>query len=169
MNFKHSCICCLAGLTGLLFATGCSTTAMKGTPFYTGEYSRRQGAVEDRVNVWPAFYYREPALSVLWPLFEMTDDHVAVRPLFSVYGLDQTNHQYNVLWPLTELDRRTDDNWTFPVFWGDSYFVLFPLYWHYGEPLGNEGGSDSLFPLWILSRKENNRFSLWRPWPLAHF
>ena len=152
----------------LLFATGCSTIAMKGTPFYTGEYSRRQGPVEDRVNVWPAFYYREPALSVLWPLFEMTDDHVAVRPLFSIYGLDQTNHQYNVLWPLTEFDRRTDDNWTFPVFWGESHFVLFPLYWHYGQPWGSEGGTDSLFPLWILSRKENDRFSLWSPWPLAY-
>ena len=104
MTFKH--ICGFAALTGLLFVTGCSTTAMKGTPFYTGEYSRRQGPVEDRVNIWPAFYYREPAVSVLWPLFEMTDDHVAVRPLFSVYGLDQTNHQYNVLWPLTEFDRR---------------------------------------------------------------
>lgn len=152
----------------LLFATGCSTTAMKGTPFYTGEYSRRQGPVEDRVNVWPAFYYREPALSVLWPLFEMTDDHIAVRPLFSVYGLDQTNQQYNVLWPLTEFDRRTDDNWTLPVFWGESHFVLFPLYWHYGQPWGREGGTDSLFPLWILSRKEDDRFSLWSPWPLAY-
>ena len=153
----------------VLLATGCSTTAMKGTPFYTGEYSRRQGPAEDRVNVWPAFYYREPALSVLWPFFEMTDDHVAVRPLFSVYGLDRTNHQYNVLWPLAQFDRRSDDNWTFPVFWGDSHFVLFPLYWHYGEPWGNRGGSDSLFPLWILSRKENDRFSLWSPWPLVYF
>jgi hypothetical protein len=167
MIFKH--ICCLAGLILLLFTTGCSTTAMKGTPFYTGEYSRRQGPVEQRVNVWPAFYYREPALSVLWPLFEMTDDHAAVRPLFSVYGLDQTNHQYNVLWPLAQFDRRTDDNWTFPVFWSDSHFVLFPLYWHYGEPWGNGGGSDSLFPLWLLNRKENGRFGIWSPWPLVYF
>jgi hypothetical protein len=167
MNFKH--ICCLVGLLLMLFATGCSTTAMKGTPFYTGEFNRRQGPVEQRVNLWPAFYYRDPALSVLWPLFEMTDDHVAVRPLFSVYGLDQANQQYNVLWPLTEFDRRTGDNWTFPVFWGESHFVFFPLYWHYGEPWGTEGGADSLFPLWILSRKENDHFSLWGPWPLAHF
>ncbi|MGO8839266.1 MAG: hypothetical protein ACLQQ0_17775, partial [Limisphaerales bacterium] len=127
------------------------------------------GPVEDRVNIWPAFYYREPALSVLWPLFEMTDDYVAVRPLFSVYGLDQTNHQYNVLWPLAQFDRRTDDSWTFPVFWSDSHFVLFPLYWHYGQPWGSEGGADSLFPLWILSRKENERSDLWSPWPLVYF
>jgi len=150
-----------------LSVTGCSTTAMKGTPFYTGEYNRRQGPVEQRVNVWPVFYYREPALSVLWPIFELTDDHIAVRPLFSMYGLDQTNRQYNFLWPLAEFDRRTDDNWTFPVFWSDSYFVFFPLYWHYGQPWGNEGGTDSLFPLWILSRKENDRFNLWSPWPIV--
>ena len=92
MTFKH--ICCFAGLMMLLLSvTGCSTTAMKGTPFYTGESNRRQGPVEQRVNAWPLFYYREPALSVLWPIFEMTDEHVAIRPLFSVYGLDQTNHQ----------------------------------------------------------------------------
>jgi hypothetical protein len=167
MIFKT--ICGLAGLTLWGLVAGCSTTAMKGTPFYTGEYSRRQGPAEERVNVWPAFYYREPALSVLWPLFELTDDHVAVRPVFSVYRLDQPNHQYNVLWPLAQFDRRTDDSWTFPVFWSDSHFVLFPLYWHYGEPWGNAGGSDSLFPLWILSRKENDRFSLWSPWPLMRF
>jgi len=167
MNFKH--LCCLAGLWLLLLVTGCSTTAMKGTPFYTGEYSRRQGLAEERVNIWPAFYYREPALSVLWPIFELTDDHLAVRPLFSVYGLDQANHQYNVLWPLAQFDRRTDDGWTFPVFWSDSHFVFFPLYWHYGEPWGNGGGSDSLFPLWILSRKENDHLGLWSPWPLVRF
>ena len=71
------------------------------------------------------------------------------------------------MWPLAEFDRRTDDSWTFPVFWSDEHFVFFPLYWHYGEPWGAEGGSDSLFPLWILSRKENDHFRLWSPWPLV--
>ena len=160
-------LCCLAALTSSLFISGCSTTAMKGTPFYTGEYSRRQGPVEQRVNIWPVLYYREPALSVLWPMFELTDEHIAIRPLFSVYGLDQTNHQYNILWPLARFDRRTDDSWTFPVFWSDSHIVLFPLYWHYGEPWGPRGGSDSLFPLWVLSRKEDDYSRLWSLWPLV--
>ena len=53
-----------------VLATGCRTTAMKGTPFYTGEHATREGPVEDRVNLWPLANYRAPALSVLWPIGE---------------------------------------------------------------------------------------------------
>jgi len=142
---------------------------MKGTPFYAGEYARRNGPAEQRVNAWPLVYYRAPALSVVWPIFEFTDDHTAVRPFFSVYGLDETNHEYNVLWPLSQFDRQTGDNWIFPVFWGSDYGVVFPVYWHLGEPFGKGGGSDSLFPLWILDRYRTNRFDLFCPWPLMHW
>jgi hypothetical protein len=159
----------LAGLGLGLLASGCSTAEMKGTPFYSGEYSKRQGPAEQRVNVWPAFYYREPALSVLWPVFELTEDHAAVRPLFSVYGLDRPNQQYNVLWPLAQFDRQTGDNRIVPLFWGDDYRVLFPLYWHFGAPWGAPGGFDSLFPLWMLSRHESKHFDLYSPWPLVRF
>jgi hypothetical protein len=84
-----------------LLLGGCSTPEMKGTPFYTGEYEINvPGADERRVNLWPLAYYRAPALSVLWPVFEHTEEHVAVRPLFSAYG-DTTNYsEYNLLWPL---------------------------------------------------------------------
>jgi hypothetical protein len=158
----------LAALLGLgWLATGCSTTEMKGTPFYTGEYSQRQGPAEERINLWPVFYYREPAMSALWPVFELTEDHAAVRPLFSVYGLDRPQQQYNVLWPLAQLDRRTGHNRIFPLFWGDNYRVVFPFYWHGGEPWGARGGYDSLFPLWVLQRREPDYFNLYCPWPLA--
>jgi len=160
---------CLTGLILLLFSTGCSTTEMKGTPFYSGENPKRLGPVEQRISGWPLLYYREPALSVAWPVFELTEDHVAVRPLFSVYGLDETNQQYNFLWPLAQFDQRSDDNRIFPLFWGDDYGVLFPLYWHLGEPWGDKGGSDTLFPLWHLSRKGSERFNLYSPWPLVRF
>lgn len=159
---------CLAGVVLGLLSSGCTTTEMKGTPFYTGESSKRRGAAEQRVNVWPVLYYRAPDLSVLWPVFELTEDHAAVRPLYSVYGLDETNHQYNVLWPLAQFDRRTDDSRIFPLFWGEDYRVLFPLYWHEGQPWGDGGGSDTLFPLWHLSRKGTERFNLYSPWPLVH-
>jgi hypothetical protein len=160
----------LLPLIGVMCLGGCSSTGMKGTPFYSGEYSKRQGPVEQRVNVWPAFYYREPAVSILWPMFELTDDHAAVRPLWSVYGLDRTNHgyQYNVLWPLAQFDLQTGDSHVFPLFWGDDCFVLFPLYWHGGQPFDLGKGYDSLFPLWIFNRGESNRFSLYTPWPLVH-
>lgn len=164
---KHTLALLVA--SSALFLSGCASTGMKGTPFYSGEYSKRQGPVEQRVNVWPAFYYREPALSVLWPLFELTDDHTAVRPLLSIYGLDRTNHayQYNVLWPLAQFDLQTEDSRVFPLFWGDDYFTLFPLYWHGGQPFSLGKGYDSLFPLWVLNRGASNRFSLFSPWPLV--
>jgi hypothetical protein len=161
----------IGGFTALivvLLATGCSTAGMKGTPFYTGEYGKRQGPAEQRINVWPAFYYREPALSVLWPVFELTDDHAAVRPLFSVYGLDRNLHEYNVLWPLAQFDQRSGNNRIFPLCWGEDYRVLFPFYWHYDQPWGAQGGLDSLFPLWWLDRKESDHFNLSSPWPLVH-
>jgi hypothetical protein len=157
----------LACLALLLLAGGCTTAEMKGTPFYSGEYGKRNGPAEQRVNGWPLVYYRDPALSVLWPVFESTDDHTAVRPIFSVYGLDRTNREYNVLWPLAQFDRQERENRIFPFFWGDDYRVLFPLYWHYDQPFGTDGGTDSLFPLWLLSRERTNDFSLFAPWPLV--
>jgi hypothetical protein len=160
----------------LLLGAGCSTTGMKGTPFYTGEYSKREGPAEDRVNLWPLVYYRPPGLSAIWPIFEKSDTHFAIRPLYSVYGLDQVNHKHNVLWPLAQFDRQTSENRIFPFFWGggarpaDDYCLGFPLYWHYGHPLDNEvGGLDSLFPLWWVDRHGPDQSSVFCPWPLVGF
>jgi|LSQX01.1.fsa_nt_gb hypothetical protein len=164
-------------------AAGCSTTAMKGTPFYTGEYATRKGSVENRVNLWPLAYYRDPALSILWPLGEYTGDRFAIRPIFSIENLDKEDPVYNVLWPLGRFDTCRGDNRLFPFFWGRDYRVAFPLYWHYDQPLGREKGSDSLFPLWLYFR-DHEQYSLhllwpffnvksyddergWRVWPLA--
>jgi hypothetical protein len=105
------------------------------------------------------FYYRAPALSVLWPVFEFTDDHTAVRPFFSVYGLDQTNRQYSVLWPLTQFDRQTREHWIFPVFWGNDYEVVFPLYSHERDAAGSH-----FYSLLWLSGADTNGDS-WRSLP----
>lgn len=164
----HPITLCVAGLGCVLLGGGCTSAEMKGTPFYRGEYGKRRGPAEQRVNAWPLVYYRNPALSVLWPVLEFTDDHTAIRPFFSVYGLDRTNREYNVLWPIAQFDRETGDNHIFPVFWGSEHRVAFPLYWHYGEPFGADGGWDSLFPLWVLHREQTNVFSLYTPWPLVH-
>ena len=151
-----------------LIGSGCTTAEMKGTPLYTGEYGKRRGPAEQRVNAWPLLYYRDPALSVLWPMFELTDDHAAVRPFFSVYGLDHNNREYNVLWPLAQFDRQSRENHILPVYWSSNHFVVFPLYWHYGQPWGTNGGSDSFFPLWVLNRKGSDKLSVWALWPLVH-
>jgi len=156
---------------------------MKGTPFYTGEYSARQGPVEDRVNLWPLLYYRDPALSVLWPFVELTDEHFAVRPVFSMYGLDEEHKVYNVLWPLAQFNTGDKEHRVFPVFWGENYASVFPLYWHRSRDGEHPRVMDTLLPLWWYGRDRKGSnlhvampvFQLrrkqdapgWRVWPLA--
>lgn len=150
-------------------SAGCSSSQMKGTPFFTGEYSVRQGPAEDRVNLWPLLYYRDPVLSVLWPLIELTDDHFALRPVVSVYGLDDERGKVvSVLWPLSRFDRRHGENWVFPVFWGKDYTAVFPLYWHFDDPFGEDGGYDGLLPLWSY-RTDVRGYSTHVLWPIFHF
>ena len=124
--FRRAITCCLAVLT-LLSLVGCSTVYMKATPFYTGEYEKTDGPAEKRVNLWPLAYYRKPALSLLWPLGEVTDDHVAARPLVAVYKLDKEERQWRILWPLAQFDFETDSHHILPVFWGEDYFFIPPL------------------------------------------
>jgi len=139
-------------LAALLLA-GCSSPEMKGSPFYSGEYKINvPDADERRVNLWPLAYYRDPALSVLWPVFEHTEEHVAVRPLFSAYGDAATYWEYNLLWPLCQADTRGEDYRIFPFFWGKTphdsqrYHVFFPFVWHYADE------ASALLPLWLYRR-----------------
>ena len=154
-----------------VLATGCRTTAMKGTPFYTGEHATREGPASDRVNLWPIAYYRAPALSVLWPIGEFSDDRFAVRPLFSMYrdGKDEPWHEYNWLGGLVSVDTETHDRVSFPFFWGEHYFNIFPLFWSGSDP-DEDSAHNILFPLWVYSRKSNGDRVEFFPWPLAgHF
>ena len=52
----------------LVLMAGCATKEMKSTPFYEGTDVTYTGNPEDRVNLWPVAYWREPVGSVLWPL-----------------------------------------------------------------------------------------------------
>ena len=126
---------------------GCNAPEMSATPFYTGEHSRNQGPPEDRVNLWPVAYYHDPALSVLWPLMDWTDDHRAVRPFYSMYKLDKEEQDYNVLWPFSSFDFDAKQHHVFPCFWGGreghAFFVLFPILWYM-----NGGSTHSFFPLY---------------------
>ena len=161
---------------------GCSTVYMKGTPLYTGEDRASQAPPEDRVNLWPLLYYHKPSFSVVWPLAEWTDDHAALRPLFSIYKLDKPKQQYNVLAPLIQFDFAEDAHRIFPVFWGDDYLVGFPIVWWLKDTKGifpvfwGEDGwavfpvfwysKDAfchLFPLWLHStgKEERDTHVLW--------
>lgn len=140
---------CLAAVGGI---GGCSSVYMKGTPLYTGEYSKPQGPAENRVNLWPLAYYHDPALSVLWPLGSFTDDHFAIRPVFTIYKLDMPRHEYNVFWPIVQFDNDVNQHRVAPVFWwGDAtwhkYFVAFPLLWCVGPKAGGVFEAVSVFPL----------------------
>jgi hypothetical protein len=154
--------CIVVGIGG-----GCASPQMKGTPFYTGEYSVRQGPAEDRVNLWPLLYYRQPALSVLWPFGELTEDHLAIRPLMSIYNRDRENPVYNVLWPLARFDTEQHEHRIFPFFWGQDYRIGFPFYWHFNEPWG-EGGYDGLLPFWSYRSRGKGRYSTHVMWPFIH-
>lgn len=116
-------------VSALALQSGCHTPCMKATPFYEGTY---KGPAEDRVNLWPAFYHRNPATSVAWPVFSYSDDHIAIHPLYSQYrqsGKGGAYDEYNVLWPIAQADTRDGDYRVFPLFWGDDYLVAFPLLW----------------------------------------
>jgi len=162
----------------ILVLSGCSTREMKGSPFYTGDYElSTPGAEPHRFNLWPLTYYREPALSVLWPIYEHTEEHLAVRPFFSAYGDSKSYWEYNVLWPLCQADTKSRDYRIFPYFWGtdkragnieQSYHILFPFFWHY------EDETHALFPLWISDAdawKEGHftEHDYWLGWPLMHY
>jgi hypothetical protein len=120
----------LAGLLlSVALASGCRSIYAKGTPFYTGPLAGGESAAEsgERLNVWPVVYYQEPNLSVVWPIFEITDDHFAIRPLFSIYKLDTPGREYNFIWPLVSWEVGPDG--------GRSLRVLFiPLMRKRGKP-----------------------------------
>lgn len=140
---------------------------MKGTPFYTGEYKTREGPASDRVNLWPIAYYRNPALSVLWPIGEFSDDRFAIRPIFSMYrdGEGEPWHEFNWLGGLVSFDTESHRHMAFPAFWGPDYFNVFPLYWSGFDPRSGDN-HNALFPLWIWSR-DGDETMLFCPWPLV--
>ncbi|MCL1909741.1 MAG: hypothetical protein FWG05_02265 [Kiritimatiellaeota bacterium] len=189
---KHITRIFLICLPALLLVSGCQTAAMKSTPFFTGERNTPKGKPEDRVNVFPLAYYNEPDLSFLWPLGQYTDTKLAFFPLFSLFrdAPEKPYSELNILWPLSQLhlnknDQRRYGSYAFPFFWGDDYFVAFPLYWNLGKPFASENprGANSLFPLWIydvsgndyeldllwpfINIKHHGKFRSWRVFPLA--
>ncbi|MBA4389022.1 MAG: hypothetical protein C0404_13655 [Verrucomicrobia bacterium] len=151
-----------------ILSSGCRSVVMKGTPIYTGEYEKRLGPAEDRINVWPLVYYRDPALSVLWPIGEFTDDHWALRPVVSVYGLDTGRKEYNLFWPLAQYDTGNDTARVFPVFWGRHYLTVFPLYWHETSAVNKSYMFDTLFPAWWFKRDVLG-VDAYIAWPLIHY
>ena len=146
---------------------GCAMKEFSSTPLYTGDEVKFTGAVEDRVNLWPLAYWREPVGSVAWPFISFGDEHFALRPVYSMYKTKSDESaeydEFNFLWPISQFDTRHRDYRVFPffwgedysgdyyislfplLFWGDDYFVTFPALWWV------ENGFAGVFPFfWSL-------------------
>jgi len=141
----------------MAIVAGCKMKEFSSTPFYSGDEVKFTGNVEDRVNLWPLAYWREPVGSVAWPLVSFGNDHFALRPIYSQYkahGKSDYN-EFNFLWPLCQADTQDNDYHVFPFFWGwdvkdRGYQALFPIYWN--GPCYN-----SLFPLWIYRNSHGKK------------
>jgi len=155
-------------LSSILLLSGCATRELRGTPYYTDTARARRKATGDPVNLWPLLYYRSPILEVLWPLVESTDDYFAIRPLMSVYGKGGGKRVTSVAWPIAQFNQRNNSHRIIPFFWGKKRFAAFPLYWHWSDPHGREGVSDTLVPLWSYYRDPDG-YSTHLLWPFLHF
>jgi hypothetical protein len=121
-------------LLAIVLCLGCTSAQMKTTPIWDSEYRKGIGPVEDRVNVWPLLYYRNPALSVLWPLFTYTDDRTrkfeqwdVAWPFFK-YARGETR-QALYIFPLYMEDRKLlQDEFLFREIRYHDFAVLFPLF-----------------------------------------
>ena len=127
-------------MSGIALLGGCKMKEFSSTPLYSGNEVKFTGAVEDRVNLWPLAYWREPVGSIAWPLVSWGDDHFAFRPVYSQYKQRGSGvyDEYNFFWPIGQFDTKDDDYRLFPFFWGrnrggDPYFCLFPGVWWINE------------------------------------
>jgi hypothetical protein len=153
------------------------------TPLYSGDEVKFTGAVEDRVNLWPLAYWREPVGSIVWPVVSWGNDHFAFRPVWSQdkrHGYGEYD-EFNLFWPICQFDTRDNDYRVFPFFWGserdgdDSYFCLFPALWWNDDFKGvlpfwwmDNADSFGIFPLyWHINIRGNldMLFPLYGYWP----
>ena len=175
----------MTAVVGLMLLGGCKMKEFSSSPFYEGNEVKFTGAVEDRVNLWPVAYYREPVGSLAWPLISWGDDHLALRPLYSQYKQSGSGDydEFNFFWPISQFDTKHRDYRVFPLFWGESYsdkpyFCLFPALWWNREFAGvfpifwdnddDDDGGFCVFPLcWAGWEKSGD---LWNTiWPLYYY
>ena len=175
----------MTAVLGLMLLGGCKMKEFSSSPFYEGNEVKFTGAVEDRVNLWPVAYYREPVGSLAWPLISWGDDHLALRPFYSQYKQSGSGDydEFNFFWPISQFDTKHRDYRVFPLFWGKSYsdkpyFCLFPAVWWNREFAGvfpifwdnddDDDGGFCVFPLcWAGWEKSGD---LWNTiWPLYYY
>ena len=161
----------ITAIFGVALLGGCAMKEFSSTPLYSGSDVKFTGAVEDRVNLWPLAYWREPVGSIAWPLVSWGDDHLAFRPVYSQYKQRGSGvyDEYNLFWPIGQIDTKDDDYRLFPFFWGrdcgdDPYFCLFPAVWWVDEfngllPFFWNDKAFCVFPLFWASQEGKSRFN----------
>ena len=146
----------LLAVVALLESVGCHMREFSSTPLYSGSDVKFTGAVEDRVNLWPLAYWREPVGSIAWPLVSWGDDHLAFRPVWSQYkqrGSWGVYDEFNLFWPIGQFDTKHRKYRFFPFFWGKDYdgdpnFCLFPALWWSDDAM-------VVLPFWWLDKAES--------------
>ena len=90
-----------------LLSSGCYQDMLRATPFARGVGEK---SAEDRIALWPLFYHRKPATSILWPMGEITDDSWAIRPFIAVYGQGT-----DILWPFIHVGAENRSSYFAPL------------------------------------------------------
>lgn len=181
-------------LAVLVAVAGCSSAAMKSTPLSLWDDPEPVaiGPAEGRVNFWPLFYYRKPALSILWPFFAMTDEEHAFVPL---YEYDRSKERLRVgsihqaLWSLADFKPqkkewrilntwKDEDSFFFvPLVygnWEDKSFAVVPIIGHDDDlwwtlPYTHAKDFNGILgPLFFLKKNDVKTFAMY-PAPLAAY
>ncbi|MEQ8822181.1 MAG: hypothetical protein RLY93_18245 [Sumerlaeia bacterium] len=168
-------------LATLLLAAGCSSHYMKSTPLWDDDYPVAKGPAGDRVNLWPLAYYRDPALSVLWPLVTVSDEGHSFYPFYE-YRVDTERLALGVLHPalpgLAVMDG-SKGYWrvlTVARSIPGDYLIAAPLWFQFKEFLWtplmamSRGEAEPFFgvlgPL-LFYREHNGSKMVYAPWPLV--
>lgn len=154
----------LAGV--MIFAAGCSTTAMKTNPLWDMQYEKGEGPAADRTNLWPLFYYRKPAFSALWPLISATDEGSAFVPFYERIhtvddeGEDKINFlRLGAVHPfipaVAAIDKVEDYTRVLNVVVGDDGYAVVPVFFKKDDFL-------AVVPLLFMGGEEEDRW-FWTP------
>lgn len=114
----------------ILLVAGCvsSKRMMRLSPINKSRDREKSFQIDsDRVNLWPLMYHNKEYTSVIWPVIDIDDQGMAVRPLYN-----QDGDEYSVLFPFAAWNSVKGEGWVMPGYWDDDNYGVFPLF-HLGN------------------------------------
>jgi hypothetical protein len=109
---------------------------MQTGPIWDRQETQSLEGAEERVNVWPIFYKRDPLLTVFWPIFAKSDDGHAVVPLYEYGNAERDLKLLSVhqLLPAAARFIGEDEYWrALNVLYSggdEKRFAIVPIYYH---------------------------------------